>query len=87
MAKKKVFEGRNAYTYTIPAYMAPYLINADPGDMSDDEIVEADAFAEEVVSEHGNANFIPANDSETYFAMPDVGMLFANCMDVIIIES
>ena len=87
MAKKKIFEGRNAYTYTIPSYMAPYLINSDPGDMSDDEIEEADAFAEEVVSEHGNARFIPANDGETYFGMPDVGGLLANCMDVIVIAS
>ena len=83
MAKKK----REAYTYTIPTYLAPYLINGDPGDLEDEEIFEADAFAQEVASEHGNANFISANDSESYFAMPDVGGLLAMCMDVVIIES
>ena len=44
MAKKKIFEGRNAYTYTIPSYMAPYLIQSNIEDMSDDEIEETDEF-------------------------------------------
>lgn len=81
MAKKE------AYTYTIPTWMASYLINGDVGDLSETEIETADEFAKDVRKEHGNANFIPANDSESYFAMPDVGGLFADCMDVVIIES
>ena len=83
MAKKK----REAYTYTIPEYMAAYLVNGDPGAMEEIEIEEADEFAREVQKEHGNANFIPANDSESYFAMPDVGGLFNTCVDLVIIES
>jgi len=67
--------------------MASYLINGDVGDLMETEIETADEFAEDVQKEHGNANFIPANDSESYFAMPDVGGLFADCMDVVIIES
>jgi len=81
MAKKE------AYTYTIPSHTASYLVNGDPSALSEEEIEECDEFAEEVLKAHGNANFIPANDSESYFAMPDFGGLLASCMDVVIIES
>ena len=33
-------------TYTLPAYWAPYLINADPSGMEEEEIQEVDAFLE-----------------------------------------
>ena len=81
MAKKE------AYTYSIPSSPAPYLVNGDAPALSSAEIDECDEFAEELAQEHGNANFIPANDSELYFAMPDFGGLLAMCMDVVIIES
>ena len=83
MAKKK----REAYTYTIPSHAASYLVNGDASALSSAEIDECDEFAEDVQKEHGNANFIPANDSESYFGMPDFGGLLAMCMEVVIIES
>ena len=76
------------YSYQVPRYMVPYLVNGDPGDMDDIEIEEADEFARKVQKEHGNALFIVANDGEEFMGMPDVGgLLFNTCMELIIIES
>lgn len=78
---------KEAYSYTIPLWSASYLINADASALEDFEIEECEEFADEVRKAHGNANFIAVNDYESFFAMPDFGNLFSNCIEVVIIES
>jgi len=84
MAKKKKKE---AFTYAVPSYYASYFVNGDASSLDDDELERCQEFEKEVANEHGNANFIPTNDMETFFGFPDMGGLMANCVELVIIES
>jgi hypothetical protein len=63
---------------TAPSYWACYFINGDAGDMSDEEIAQADAFADwlggNIVSCDEDAGFLTYHDAQPF------GALAADCL-------
>jgi hypothetical protein len=62
---------------TAPSYWACYFINGDAGDMSDEEIAQADAFAEwlggHIVDCSEDSDFMTYHDARQF------GVLAADC--------